>query len=93
MVQLHNFNYQHFVFDVKEQRRLCYHHQPKYIDKILFFPTHTEPTIRKNGRVEEDLSIDTTRWNISSIPTNISGPLRQQNPMTITTQYRHIEYV
>jgi len=31
-----------------------------------FHPTHTEPTIRKNNRLEEELAIDTTRWNIQS---------------------------
>jgi hypothetical protein len=36
-----------------------------------FHPTHTEPTIRKNSRLEEELSIDTTRSNIQPMPITI----------------------
>jgi hypothetical protein len=45
-----------------------------------FFPTHTEPTIRKNGRLEEDLCINTTRWNMQPIPsTTIYDPAKTEN--------------
>jgi hypothetical protein len=48
--------------------------------QTTFFPTHTEPTIRKNGRVEEELSIDTTRWNIQQTTSTIYGRLKYENP-------------
>jgi hypothetical protein len=43
-----------------------------------FHPTHTEPTIRKNSRLEAELSIDTTRWNLPSISTSIYEPSKHE---------------
>jgi hypothetical protein len=42
-----------------------------YQRQNTFHPTPTEPTIRKKSRVKGELSIDTTRCNIPTIPTNI----------------------
>ena len=38
----------------------------------IFHPTHTEPTIRKNIRLKHNLTVDTTRYNIQTVPPTIS---------------------
>lgn len=43
-----------------------------------FHPTHTEPTIRKNIRIEEGLAIDTTRFTLPMITTSIYDHFEQR---------------
>lgn len=43
-----------------------------------FHPTHTEPTIRKNIRIEEGLAIDTTRFTLPMITTSIYDNFEQR---------------
>lgn len=43
-----------------------------------FHPTHTEPTIRKNIRTEENLAIDTTRFNLPMITSSIYENFEQR---------------
>ncbi|CAF3370958.1 unnamed protein product [Rotaria sp. Silwood1] len=44
-----------------------------------FVQSHTEPSIRKNGRFEQQLSIDTTRYNIQSTSTTNDETLKHAN--------------
>jgi hypothetical protein len=44
-----------------------------------FHPVHTEPTIRKTTRINDELSIDTTRLNIQSMPTSIYETSKYEN--------------
>ena len=44
-----------------------------------FHPTHTEPTIRKNIRIEEGLAIDTTRFTLPMITTSIYDNFEQRS--------------
>ena len=49
-----------------------------------FHPTHTEPTIRKNIRIEEGLAIDTTRFNLPMITTSIYENFEQRSSLKQT---------
>jgi hypothetical protein len=55
-----------------------------------FFPNHTEPTIRKNGRSEQILSIDVKRSSIQPIPITNFDPSKKENFQS-TSSIRQME--
>jgi hypothetical protein len=53
------------AFGVRREKTII----PSFNRQSTFQRVHTEPTIRKNRRIEVDLSIDTKRWNVPALPT------------------------
>ncbi|CAF3320074.1 unnamed protein product [Rotaria socialis] len=58
------------AFSIRRERMSNFLPSTVLSRQSTFIPSHTEPSIRKNGRLEEPLAIDTTRWNSQATPTS-----------------------
>ncbi|CAF5127891.1 unnamed protein product, partial [Rotaria magnacalcarata] len=58
------------AFGIRRERMSNFLPSAVFSRQSTFIPSHTEPSIRKNGRLEEPLAIDTTRWNSQATPSS-----------------------
>ncbi|CAF0907327.1 unnamed protein product [Adineta ricciae] len=61
-------------FTIRRERATAVLPSLSFTRPTTFVPIHTEPTIRRNGRCEKTLSIDTKRPSLPPIPLTFSTP-------------------